>query len=95
VNADALQRVGHEVPVSRPRETNEHDIAAKLTEDPRDVASLPARLHDRLLAPLDQAGFEIADLKDAVYGEIGTNDQQHLKQKPHEAPERQEPLCLL
>jgi hypothetical protein len=77
VNAQPAQRLGDRAAVKRPGKSYKRDLAAKLPEYPRDIASFTSRLHDSLFAALHGAGFEIVDLKNAIDGKIRADDQEH------------------
>src|SRR5437763_1402980 len=77
MNSQAAQGLPHALCVCSSDESDEHDIAAQLAEDTRDVTSLAARLSQNRSAPLNFCELEIVDLNDAVDRKIRADDEEH------------------
>ena len=77
MNSQAPKRLANQFAIRRSNKPDQYDIAAELSKDARDVASLAARLSQNGTAPLHSVRLEIIDLKNAIDCEIGTDDKQH------------------
>ena len=77
MNAQPTKRLTNGFAVCVANKSNQHDVTTQLAKYARDIASLSAGLRKNGTAALNSCGLEVIDLKNAVNGKIGTNDEKH------------------